>query len=223
VAIPIDRLVRSSRRTVGLTVTRDGLLVVRAPRRISETEVMRLVATKGEWIRRTRERLRAKMDERPCHRYRDGETFPLLGEPVPLTIIEGEVPALEHDGAFRLTRAGVPRGRELFEAWYRRRAASVLGERADHWGPRLGVKPVRVLLSSARTKWGSCDARGVVRFSWRLVMAPPPVIDYLVVHELAHLIIRGHSRAFWECVAAHDPQHRAHRRWLADHGHALDL
>lgn len=222
-AVSIDKLVRSSRGTVGLTVTREGLLVVRAPRRLPEAEVARLVELKGEWIRRTQERFRARMSERPVHHYREGETFLLLGEPRTLRIVEGARPALDLEGVFRLSAAGVPKGRALFEAWYRRRAAEDFGERTARWGVRMGVAPTRLALSGARTKWGSCDARGVVRFAWRTIMAPPAVIDYLVVHELAHLKVRGHQRAFWAVVEAHLPDWRRSRRWLADRGHTLEL
>lgn len=221
--IVIDRLVRSARRTVGLAVTREGLLVVRAPHRISREELSRIVEAKGGWVRRAQALARSRMAERPAHRYREGESFRVLGEPYPLRIVEGHGPKLHFDGAFRLTAAGVPRGGELFERWYRRRALEVFSERAALWGGRMGVRPERVLLTAARTKWGSCDARGTVRLAWRLVMAPLSVVDYLIVHELAHLKVRGHTRAFWDLVAAFDSDHRAHRRWLAEHGHSLDL
>jgi hypothetical protein len=221
--IVIDRLVRSPRRTVGLKVTPDGRLEVRAPRRLPEAEVRRLVRSKAAWIRRTQEAARARHAERPAHRYATGETFPLLGEPCRLEIVEGREPRLEFDGGFRLTRSGVPCGKALFEAWYRRRAAEAFAERAALWGGRMAVGPARLLLSGARTKWGSCDARGTVRLAWRLVMAPPAVLDYVVVHELAHLAVRGHARRFWDLVGAFDPDYRAHRRWLAERGHTLGL
>jgi hypothetical protein len=219
----IDRLERSSRRTVGLRVTSDGRLEVRAPWRLPEAEVRRLVRSKAEWIRRAQETARVRHAERPVHRYAAGETFLLRGEPCRLEIVEGRRPDLEFDGVFRLARSGGPRGKALFEAWYRRRAAEVFAERAAFWGGRMGVRPARLLLSGARTKWGSCDARGTVRLAWRLVMAPPAVLDYVVVHELAHLSVRGHSRRFWDRVEAFDPDYRAHRRWLAERGHTLGL
>jgi hypothetical protein len=181
------------------------------------------VGSKAEWIRKTRARLLERADQRPRHRYEPGETFMVMGEPHGLVIAEGLRPALEFDGTFRLTAGGGPKDRALFEAWYRRRAAEVFSERAAHWAGRMGVAPARVAVSGAGTKWGSCDARGIVRFAWRLVMAPPSVIDYLIVHELAHMKVWGHRRAFWTLVEIHLPAYRAHRRWLADHGHTLDL
>ena len=222
-AATIDRLVRSGRRTVGLTVTRDGHLVVRAPHRLPEAEILRIIQAKAEWIRRTQARLRARTAERPLHRYEQGEAFMILGDSHLLEIVDGPRPRLGFDGAFHLTASGVPRARALFEAWYRRHAAAVFAERAVLWGGRMGAAPSRIVISGARTKWGSCDARGVVRFAWRLVMAPSAIVDYVVVHELAHLRVRGHRRAFWALVEARLPDWRDRRRWLADRGHTLDL
>jgi predicted metal-dependent hydrolase len=222
-SVIIDRLVRSARRTVGLTITREGDLVVRAPRRLAEAEIRRIVESKAAWIRRTQGRLRERAAGRPRHRYEQGESFMLLGESHPLEIVEGLKPRLAYDGVFRLTAGGAARGRALFEAWYRRRAAEVFAERAARWGAAMGAAPSRIVVSGARTKWGSCDARGTVRLAWRLVMAPPEIVDYVVVHELAHLEVRGHRRPFWDFVEAHLPDWRDRRRWLADRGHTLDL
>lgn len=221
--VTIDRLVRSARRSVGLTVTREGHLVVRAPRRMAEAEIRRIVESKAEWVRRTRELLRDRAAQRPRHRYERGESFMLLGEAHPLEIVEGLKPRLGFDGVFRLTAGGVARGRALFEAWYRRRAAAVFAERVSVWGAAMEAAPSRVVVSGARTKWGSCDARGTIRLAWRLVMAPPAIVDYVVIHELAHLEVRGHRRAFWDLVEARLPDWRERRRWLADRGHTLDL
>ena len=94
-------------------------------------------------------------------------------------------------------------------------------ERCRYFSELTGNRPVAVKITAARSRWGSCGAKGTVNFSWRLAMAPPAVIDYVVVHELVHLVERNHSARFWRRVALVIPDHRLHRRWLRQNGHLL--
>lgn len=87
----------------------------------------------------------------------------------------------------------------------------------------MEVKHARITIRDQKTRWGSCSSRGNLNFNWRLVMAPPPIIDYVVIHELAHLIELSHSPRFWETVERYCPDHREHRRWLREHGPRLAL
>lgn len=105
----------------------------------------------------------------------------------------------------------------LIEAWYRVQAARVLRDRMMEIGARMGVTPRRVSIRGQKTRWGSCSGRGNLSFNWKLLMAPPAVIDYVVVHELAHLREMNHSRRFWQLVGEYCPEWRIHKRWLRDH------
>jgi hypothetical protein len=93
--------------------------------------------------------------------------------------------------------------------------------RASHWAPILGVTFGRVRVKDQRSLWGSCTPAGDLNFNWRLTLAPPEILDYVVVHELAHRLEMNHSRRFWAHVAKHCPDHKAHRRWLRRNGPAL--
>lgn len=93
--------------------------------------------------------------------------------------------------------------------------------RAEHFAPLLGVTFGRISVKDQRTVWGSCTRAGNLNFNWRLTMAPPEVLDYLVVHELAHRAQMNHSRRFWEVVERVCPDHREHRRWLRKNGKSL--
>jgi len=108
------------------------------------------------------------------------------------------------------------------ERW-RQVAREKIIERCRHLSELTGYRPVKVRITSARTRWGSCGAKGTVNFSWRLAMAPPEVIDYVIVHELVHLAEMNHSARFWQRVAQHVPDHRLHRRWLRENGHLLGV
>ncbi|UPT74724.1 MAG: M48 family metallopeptidase [Elusimicrobiota bacterium] len=97
----------------------------------------------------------------------------------------------------------------------------VFRERADHYAPILGVTYGRISVKDQRTLWGSCTPEGNLNFNWRLTLAPPEVLDYLVIHELAHRAQMNHSRRFWEVVEKACPDHKVHRRWLRKNGRAL--
>jgi predicted metal-dependent hydrolase len=107
------------------------------------------------------------------------------------------------------------------ERWYRAQARRHLGALVAGWAPVIGVTPARVVIRGQRTRWGSASARGEIALNWRLMMAPWAVGEYVVVHELAHLVHMDHSPAYWDLVAAHWPGHRRERRWLRERGPRL--
>lgn len=104
-----------------------------------------------------------------------------------------------------------------------REAAAKLFERCGHYSKLTGHEPSAVRISRARSRWGSCGPTGIVSFSWRLALVPPAVADYVVVHELVHLVERNHSPRFWGRVAQIMPDYKLHRRWLREHGHSLAI
>ena len=103
----------------------------------------------------------------------------------------------------------------------RKLAREVFARRAEHWSREMGVAYKSVRVKDQRSLWGSCTREGSLNFNWRVVMAPSEVLDYLVIHELAHLLEMNHSRRFWAHVARWSPDYKAHRRWLREHGHKL--
>jgi len=117
-------------------------------------------------------------------------------------------------GRFELAAWAQPDGRAHFAAWYRRRAAHVLGERIAHWAPLVGVAPPPVAIRDMRSRWGSCSAKGRVSLHWGLVVLPLELADYVVVHELVHLLELNHGPAFWRGVARLLPDYRERRKSL---------
>jgi predicted metal-dependent hydrolase len=222
--IVIDNLVRTRRRTIALIVQPDGTLTVRAPLHLPEARIRHFVEAHADWIARQRERIRRSGGPPVRRQYRDGESFLLLGESHPLQIVPAQRPALTFDGrSFRLSRAAVERGEAAFIRWYRQQAAAHLTGRVAALAAAHGFSWKKVCISSARTRWGSCSSTGTLSFPWRLVLAPPEVIDYVVLHELVHTQVRNHSRAFWAQVARRMPEYKTHVRWLKQHGQKLSL
>lgn len=216
--IKIDKVIRSKRKTVALIVQADGSLVVRAPLRTPRARLEQVVEAHRNWIRKKQELVAQERAQRPRPEYRAGESFLFLGKAIPLRLAVNPAGPLSLDGDFILAqdRAGDAEG--LFEAWYRRQAKRILPERVQLYAQKHSLHPTAVRISAARTRWGSCSAKGSLNFTWRLVRFPLEVIDYVVVHELAHLVHRNHSGAFWAEVERMMPDYRARLRWLKENG-----
>jgi predicted metal-dependent hydrolase len=220
--IEIDKLVRSKRRTIALIVERDGTFTVRAPLRVPQAEIDSFVQQKVDWITRTREKIKSAQPALK-KQYTDGEIFLFLGSPFELKLVERQKPALQFKDGFTLTKSAREKGEAYFIHWYKERAFEVISERVKEYSQRHGFAPSQVKISSARTRWGSCSSTGTLNFTWRLVMAPLEVIDYVVAHELAHLRVKNHSRKFWKLVETICPDYKRHRKWLRENGERLSL
>lgn len=216
----IAQIIRTRRKTVALIIQRDGSLLVRAPIGFSDRMIMELVRKKEKWIRGKQEQARIA---RPTPKlFAEGEEFLYLGRLYRLAIVERQRPALRLGEQFTLARAALPKARGAFKAWYARQAKQVITARAELLAARHGFAHTRIKITSARTRWGSCGRNGSLNFSWRLVMAPPDVIDYVVIHELVHIKVRNHSRVFWNQVAQILPDYQERKGWLKQHGSHLE-
>lgn len=219
--VPIDNLVRTRRRTIALIVQRDGSLTVRAPLRMAEEDIRRFVESHSGWIARNQARARAAAPP-PARQYADGETFLYLGQLYPLSIVARQRPALAFDGrAFRLAESAIPGAKAAFVRWYKARALEVLSERVQARAVQHGFTYQKIRISSARTRWGSCSSSGTLSFTFRLVMAPLEVVDYVVVHELVHTQVKNHSKTFWRQVEEIMPDYKTRRDWLKKNGRLL--
>lgn len=232
-AARIDYAIRRSRRrrTVAITVHPEHGVYCSAPARLSVARLDRLVRAKAPWILRKLDEQRVWRLHHPGPRFASGETFSLLGTPLRLhlTTDNGAGPARADDGRLRVPLPeGLPPGeragrvRAALEAWYRERAAAELPARVRAWSPAVGVAEPRVIVKAQRRRWGSCSPRGVLRLNWRLVQAPAALVDYVVVHELAHLHHPHHQPAFWALVGRVLPDYGARRKALRALGALLE-
>lgn len=221
--VRINEIIRTKRRTIALIVERDGSLIVRAPMRAKEEAIHQFVKQKEKWIVKKQAEVEALYSPFVPKEYVNGEEFWFLGQIHKLQIVDEKKPNLYLHGNFCLARLALPKADAVFEKWYRKQAYQVLIGRVQAYASKHGFQYKRIKITSARTRWGSCTSQGTLSFSWRLVMAPVPAIDYVVIHELVHLQIKNHSKKFWDRVEAIMPDYEQKVAWLERHGHLFNL
>lgn len=211
---------RSSRRSIGLSIDQRGLRVG-APQGAALRDIEALIRQHGDWVL---DKLAAWRERPAATRFAvvDGAVLDLLGSPTRLRI----APAKRASACFAADeiRLAVPDSADparVLEAALREKARALFGERLAHFAPFLGVAAPPLRLSSARTRWGSCSARGNIALNWRLLLMPPAIVDYVVCHELAHLKEMNHSPRFWSVVERLCPDWRARRLELRHLGRQL--
>jgi predicted metal-dependent hydrolase len=203
------RLARCCRRSIGLTIDRRGL-TVGAPSRASATQIDAALRKHDEWILEKLAQWRQRQ-ARERAQLADGGELPWLGTPCRLARTDGRS---QHLPATNRLEIAAPAGVALLPTlilFFKREARPLFAARIEHYAARLGVSPPPLFLSSAQSRWGSCNTKGEVRLSWRLLHFAPPLIDYVVAHELAHLKEMNHSARFWAIVSRLYPEWRQAR------------
>lgn len=226
---------RSARaRRSRLTITHEGQAVVVLPARAAESEAADLVSRHRVWIERHQGRInerRSALAARPS--LAAGRHILFRGEQhriVSIAAIDGRRKAsVRVENGCLVVVSPLLEAKsttELLEKWLRAEARKEVQAAVRQRGAEMDIAPTQVTIRDQRTRWGSASRRGTLSFNWRLVLCPPTVLDYVVVHELAHLKVAGHSRAFWRLVDRHFADSRGARRWLREHHdeirHALD-
>ena len=220
-------VVRSERaKYVRLRIGSEPRVEVIVPRRARQPDVPAMLRASEEWVLRHLQRVERAVSE--TQSLAAGGVLPFLGTDRTL-VIQAGWPAfvgLLEDGVSLHVRLPEPSDAGVHAAllsWYRVQARQELTHSAEVHGGRMGVSYTRLTVRDQRTRWGSCSSSGALAFNWRLIMAPRDVLEYVVVHELAHLREMGHTGRFWELVAMHCPEYRAHRRWLKENGLRLTV
>lgn len=205
------KLIRSRRRTLALCVTKSGELVVRAPLKLSQAAIDSFINSKQTWITEKIAVMSAHAQKRQAFTVHEGDTLTLLGREY--SVAFGVV--VTFDGE----RFTVPENEDQFEiskliALYKQIAKREIEKRMEYFSQKMGLFPTTVKIGSANTYWGSCSAKNGLIFSWKLVMAESDAIDYVVVHELAHIKEHNHSVRFWALVQSVLPDYEIRREKL---------
>ena len=207
-------LVRTKRKTLALTLDREGHLLVRAPLRLPLTQIDAFVLEKQVWVEKTRARLQGLPPAQEALTLADGATFPYLGNTLTLWHADVRCVTLQGDRLF------VPQTADSLAPvlrWVDGQARRELFARVEKYAQSLLLKPKTLRLSRAKGRWGSMSSRGTLSLNRSLMLCPPHIIDYVIVHELCHIAQPNHSAAFWATVGRHMPDYAARRAWLKAH------
>jgi predicted metal-dependent hydrolase len=221
--IKIDKIIRSKRKSIALVVTADAKLVVRAPFRTSSGYIESLVRQKIQWITEKQLAVIRSNEMHQDRRFVDGEEFLFLGEAYGLELEDGKFQVELKPGKLILHISEQDCAAICLKNWYRKRAKHILSGRVEYLSNMTGIRYKSVKITDARKRWGSCGPKDTLNFTWRLVMAPLCVADYVVIHELVHVEFRNHSKHFWTRVEALMPEYKKCRKWLKDNQKLLDL
>jgi predicted metal-dependent hydrolase len=212
--LPFHLKVSLRRRSVGLTVTDTGELLVHAPKSLSLAAIREVIDRNLAWIEKKQAERREAMARLETGKvYYRGQALTLErlnSGPAGVRLTEGVL-------VLSLEKVSTDPWPRLLD-WYHGEAEILLTSRVRHFAPRMGLAPPPLELRNWRRRWGECHLDGRLRFNWRLVLLPPESLDYLVVHELAHLLVPGHPPRFWEAVGKYLPDFAARRRWLRVYG-----
>lgn len=221
--IKIEKIIRSKRKTIALQITENATLIVRAPFELDEQTIWKVINKHKKWIYKNKKEIEARDPKALPKEFVSGEGFLYLGKYYKLHIVDGQEQPLKFENGFYLSRSALPEAKKVFIDWYKKAAYEKIIERVNWWAQKRGFKYNKVNITNAQRRWGTCSSKGNLNFSWRLIMAPLSVIDYVVVHELVHLEEKNHSKTFWTKVKMLMPDYKKYEDWLKKNGYLLKL
>ncbi len=215
-------ILRSRRKTVALIVNSEGALIIKAPLKASAADIEEIINKKKNWIEQKQGIAKHKKDLYNIHKFVDGEEFLFLGQRYALTFSE-KIKGIKLDNDYLYINKQVQDKKDGVIKWYKKAAKIILTERIYKYEKITGLKTASIKISSAKRRWGSCGREGNINFSFRLIMCPIEVIDYVVLHEMIHIIYPDHSKDFYNCLKLFMPEYKIHKKWLADNQRIMDI
>ena len=218
---------RKRRKTISLQIRNEAEVVISAPYFTTAEEISHFVEEKQNWINKTILKQKENSLENKTKEYETGEHFFYLGQAYPLEVFSEP---FENAGVvfwkncfYLNAQEDKDLRKQYFVSWYKKKAHDFIHQRVEFFSGMLKFQPGKIKITSAQSRWGSCSEDNNLAFSFRLIMAPPDIIDYVIVHELAHIREKNHSLKFWQRVEEVVPEYKKHRRWLKDNHHNFVL
>ena len=224
---PIEVIRTDRKRSASIYLDGEGIKV-RVPKGLSDSHVRDLIARKSPWIKRKLREAELTASPRPKE-FVSGETFSYLGRNYRLKVLSGDIPSLKLRGGYlEVNTSGSSETqkeqvRSLLLDWYREHAQKRLEEKTHRYAQVLQVELNSVSVKDYKSRWGSCSTKGDVCYNWRIVIAPHRIVDYVVVHELCHLLEHNHSAIYWRHVERIIPDFRKCREWLKQNSERLQI
>lgn len=224
----------SRRKTLAISITPASAVVVLAPYSLNEDKIESIVKNKSRWILEKQNYFKRLSEQYPEKEFVSGEQILFLGrkyrlklrsskgESIGCPVLSGRRMSIFVDG--RNDHGNRKQQiKNMLTDWFTDKAGEIVRQRIKRYANFLGVKPAGVKIKEQKKQWGSCSISGILRFNWRIAMAPVSIIDYIVIHELAHLKVKNHSADFWRLVSLVLPDFQARRNWLKNYSPALKI
>ncbi|MFF0969984.1 M48 family metallopeptidase [Streptomyces sp. NPDC003703] len=222
--LAIEVVTVPGRRSVRVTVERDATIVAAVPPDVDRTALEKLLRSRATWLHTKVAERRDEAAERPDRRFRDGEGFHYLGKSYRLkTVREATRPVALVDGRLRLREDRRPCAADELITWYAERGQQWLPARAKPWAERMKAPMTDLVVRTLGYRWGSCSTNGAINIHWAVMQLPAPLVDYVLVHELAHLRHANHSPEFWLSVRQVLPDFESRRQKLDEWGAGIWL
>ncbi|WGS64718.1 M48 family metallopeptidase [Marinitoga aeolica] len=217
-------IIKSKRKSLSITIENNGNVIVRAPKFLSDYEIKKFIFDKRKWIISKLTNIKPIKEKE----YRDGEKFLYLGKYYKLITIEGNYGVgIQNDFIYISLKKdffdNISLKKEMILKWYKNEAKKIINERLEYYSKIMNLKYGKVYIRDQKTRWGSCSGKNNLSFNFRIIMAPMRKIDYIIVHELAHILHKHHQKSFWDYVSKYCDDYLESRKWFRENGKYLIL
>lgn len=214
----------SKRKKLTITVERDRSVIIHAPEGTSEAKIREIVKSKRQWIyEKTRHVQKfSELPHPPGKELVSGESARYLGRNYQIEIVQNGASKIQFEQRFLIPASFSGERKTVLREWYIAKAEEKILPRVKSFARELGVEPANAKIADNRYRWGSCTAKNSVSFNWRIIKAPMYVVDYIIVHELAHLLENNHTPRFWNIVRTQSPKMEKAKLWLKENGQLLE-
>ncbi|HLG34383.1 MAG TPA: SprT family zinc-dependent metalloprotease [Bacteroidia bacterium] len=213
----------SARKTISIIVERDRSVVVRAPFNTTEEKINSVIREKKFLLFKKLNHPNKYPIPKPYKEFTNGESLMFLGKLYTLQLTDDKTDEVKFDNAFYIGKSHRAKANELMRKWYMSQAEEKLIPKIKMFAERLGVRYNKIKIAELKFRWGSCTPKDNLNFNWRIIKAPVSVVDYIIVHELAHLLEPNHTPEFWNIISIQLPNYKRARHWLKENGGMLEM
>lgn len=216
-------IVYSNRKTLSIIVERDRRVIVRAPLSASKDLIEKELYKRERLIQSKLNHNQKYPVNKVPKEFVSGESLMYLGKNYKLYVIEKSFKGVIFDSKFYISNINQNIANELFRDWYIKSANEIIIPKSKEIAKKIGVKYNSINILDLKYRWGSCTPKDNIHLNWRIIKAPMTVIEYIIVHELVHLLVANHTDDFWNRVAVQSPNYKKAKEWLKHNGHELEV
>lgn len=217
------KIIKSKRKSLCIEILDNQEIILRVPLKAKEKDIINFILKHKNWIEKKLKILKDTEEKFKPKNFVDGEKFLFLENYFELRLVEKQRENLLFNNGFYLKKSKKESAKEIFKKFYKNMAKEIISERVKFYVEKFGFKYNKIKITSANKRWGSCSSKNNLNFSYRLVMAPLEIIDYIVIHELVHTINKTHNKTFYNEVSKILPNYKLRENWLKENGYLLKI